>query len=94
MLVAMLLVLVPVWVVLIPSALDASTIKVNTTDDPGTSKNCSLRAAINNANGKTADSNSSCAAGTGIDTIDFSVSGTITLGSALPAIQNTLVSKE
>ena len=58
-----------------------SPITVDTTDDPGTATECSLRAAINNANNKTSDSNSTCAAGTGTDTINFSVSGTITLTS-------------
>ena len=55
---------------------------------PGTSGNCSLHAAITAVNQKTATD--SCVAGTGNDTINFSVTGTITLGSPLPAIQNTL----
>jgi Right handed beta helix region len=63
---------------------------VNTTADPGTSTQCSLRAAINNANSKTSSTDSICAKGTGTDTIIFGVSGTIRLGSSLPAIQNTL----
>jgi CSLREA domain-containing protein len=84
----MLLTVVPVWLVLIPSALQANTITVNTTADPGTSAQCSLRAAINNANNKTSSALSSCAAGTGNDAIVFSVSDTITLGSTLPAITN------
>jgi CSLREA domain-containing protein len=94
LLVALLVVLVPVCVMLLKPAPKAApvtnTITVNTTDDPGTSAECSLRAAINNANDETFDSNSTCAAGTGTDTIIFSVSGTITLGSTLPAIENTL----
>ena len=94
LLVALILLLVPVCVMLLNPAPKASslpnTITVNTTDDPGNSTECSLRAAINNANNKTSDSNSTCAAGNGNDAIVFSVSGTITLGSALPAIQNTL----
>ncbi len=86
---AMLLMLVPVWVLLIPSALHANTITVNTTADPGTSKKCSLRAAITNANSESSDpTKSKCAAGSGTDTIVFSVSGTIKLGSTLPAIAN------
>ena len=87
---ALLLVLVPVWMVLIPSVLHARTITVNTTADPGTFRQCGLRAAITNANNKTSSPSSSCVAGTGNDTINFNVSGTITLGSTLPAIQNTL----
>ena len=91
MLIVLLVVLVPVSVIMIQSELHATgnTITVNTTDDPGTPTECSLRAAINNANNKTSDANSTCAAGTGQDTINFSVSGEITLGSTLPAIANT-----
>ncbi len=91
LLVALLIVLAPVCIIVIQSELHASgnTITVNTTDDPGGSTECSLRAAINNANNKTSDSNSTCSAGTGQDTINFSVSGQITLGSALPAIANS-----
>ena len=66
----------------------AATITVNTLADPGTSGNCSLRAAITAANSETATD--SCVAGTGNDTINFSVTGTITVASILPAIQNTL----
>ena len=89
---ALLLMLLPVWVILIPSPLHAATITVDTTADPGNSSECSLRAAINNANNMTASSNSTCAAGTGNDTIVFSVSGTITLGSdGILKIQNILL---
>ena len=42
--------LVLVWMVLIPSALHARTITVNTTGDPGLAGTCDLRAAIANAN--------------------------------------------
>jgi hypothetical protein len=91
LLIVLLAVLVPVSVIMIQSELHATgnTITVNTTDDPGTPTECSLRAAINNANNKTSDANSTCAAGTGQDTINFSVSGGITLSSTLPAIANT-----
>ena len=91
LLVALLFVFAPVCLVLTQSGLHASgnTITVDTLDDPGTSTECSLRAAINNANNKTSDANSTCAAGTGNDTINFSVGGTITLGSTLPAVANT-----
>jgi hypothetical protein len=51
---------------------------------------CSLREAIANANGPGVDTTGGdCAVGTGNDIISFSVSGTMTLGSALPAIANT-----
>ena len=91
MLIVLLVVLMPLSVIMIQSELHATgnTITVNTTDDPGTPSECSLRAAINNANNKTSDANSTCAAGTGQDTINFSVSGPIILSSTLPAIANT-----
>ena len=47
--------------------------------------NCTLREAIQNANNNVA-TNADCVAGSGADTITFSVSGAITLGSALPSI--------
>lgn len=49
---------------------------------------CTLREAIQNANNNAA-TNADCAAGTGADTISFSLSGTITLGSALPTINDS-----
>jgi CSLREA domain-containing protein len=67
-------------------------ITVNTISDSSGSGDglCSLREAINNANSPGTDTTGSdCAMGTGTDTINFSVSGTITLGSTLPAIANT-----
>jgi len=65
---------------------------VNTTSDESTPGDgfCSLREAIttsNDAGGFTND----CGTGSGFDTIEFSVSGTITLGSALPALANNLI---
>ena len=94
-LVALFIALVPVCVMLIGSTLHATdnTITVNNTTDPAsTSGNgfCTLREAINNANAKSDTTGGDCAAGTGNDTIVFSVSGTIPLGSSLPAIQNNL----
>lgn len=63
----------------------------NFTDPASTSGNgfCTLREAINNANAASDTSSGDCVAGTGTDTILFSVSGTITLGSTLPAIANS-----
>src|SRR5208337_4569750 len=96
LLVAMLIALAPVYVVLTQSGLHASgnTITVNNTTDPATTSGngfCTLREAIDNANAKSDTTSGDCAAGTGTDTINFSVSGTITLvGSGLPAIVNTL----
>ena len=66
--------------------LASGPIIVNTTADPGSAKVCALRDAITAAN--TEVGVNGCAAGTGTDTITFSVSGTITLSSALPAIAN------
>ena len=74
--------------IVIGTTAHAATITVNTLADPGTSGNCSLRAAITAANSETATD--SCVAGTGNDTINFSVTGTITVASILPAVQNTL----
>ena len=67
----------------------AATITVNSVADPnpGTTL-CVLRDAITAANSKAAVNG--CGAGSGTDTINFSVSGTIDLGSTLPAIVNTL----
>jgi len=87
LLVAMLIVLTPIFLVLTQSVLHAipiNTITVNTIDDPGLDTQCDLRDAITAANTKAAVPGSACAAGTGNDTINFSVSGTITLGSGLP----------
>jgi CSLREA domain-containing protein len=70
----------------------AGPIIVNTTSDENTPGDglCSLREAINNANAKSETTGGDCMAGTGNDTINFSVSGTIALGNGLPTIQNTL----
>jgi predicted outer membrane repeat protein len=64
----------------------ALTITVNSVADPGAPGICALRDAITAAN--TESPVNGCAAGTGSDTIDFSVSGTIILGSTLPTIDN------
>ena len=72
-----------------PGAARAATITVNTLGDPGVSGTCDLRDAIVNANGKDQSGSTNCTGGTGTDTIVFSISGTITLGSTLPAIANT-----
>jgi hypothetical protein len=93
----LLAVLVPGSVILFTSKLRASSniITVNNVTDPaGTSGNgfCTLREAINNSNSPGVDTTGGdCAAGTGNDIINFSVSGTITLNSALPPIANSVV---
>ena len=72
---------------------NANPITVSKTADPAsTSGNgfCTLREAIDNANSPGTDTTGGdCAVGTGDDIIVFSVSGTITLRSATPAIANT-----
>jgi CSLREA domain-containing protein len=67
-------------------------IVVNTVSDSSPSGDglCSLREAINNSNSPGVDTTGGdCGVGSGADVIHFTVSGTITLGSTLPAITNT-----
>jgi hypothetical protein len=92
---ALLAVLLPCSVMLSTTSLHATSniITVNNLTDPAsTSGNgfCTLREAIDNANASSDTSGGDCAAGTGTDTIRFSLSGTITLAQGtLPAIANT-----
>jgi len=66
----------------------AATITVSTLNDPAApSGTCSLHNAILATNIRKATHG--CAAGTGNDTINFSVTGTITLGSTLPQITDS-----
>jgi len=70
----------PVW---------ANNIVVNTlTDYAGFDGLCSLREAISIANTNPSLTTLECNNGSGADTISFSVSGTIVLGSTLPAISD------
>jgi hypothetical protein len=69
------------------TAAGAATIVVNSLADPGAKGICALRDAITAANTKTATNG--CTAGTGKDTIRFSVTGTITLASTLPQITDS-----
>jgi len=66
-------------------------IVVNTLGDTSQSGDglCSLREAITNANSASDTTDGDCAAGTGNDTVTFSVGGTITLGSPLPGVANS-----
>ncbi len=97
-LVAILPVVVPLYILSLhpASRADVNAITVNNATDPAnTSGNgyCTLREAIDNANSPGVDTTGGdCAVGTGNDTINFSVSGTITLGAngTLPDIENTL----
>ena len=59
----------------------------NTTAGDG---KCTLREAINNANTNSDTTSGDCAAGSGADTITFSVSGTIFLQSTLPGINSDM----
>ena len=65
----------------------AATITVDTLSPTSVSGHCNLSDAITAANTKAVVQ--ACTAGTGTDTIEFSVTGTITLTSELPAITNT-----
>jgi CSLREA domain-containing protein len=72
---------------------NSNTITVNTLGDSSVSGDgfCSLREAINNANSGSDTTSGDCAAGTGNDAINFSISGRITLGSTLPSIAHTVM---
>jgi CSLREA domain-containing protein len=73
------------------TAAHAATITVTTLSDPaGPSGTCSLRNAITAAN--TMTMTNGCAAGTGNDTIQFNITGTIALGSKLPQIIDSKLS--
>jgi CSLREA domain-containing protein len=76
----------------IASATPPTVITVNSLSDTSAVGDglCSLREAINNANANSDTTAGDCVVGTGEDLITFSVSGTITLGSTLPAIDDYL----
>ncbi len=89
--------LLPCSLVFFPTSIRSqNTITVMSLSDPASMSGngfCTLREAIDNANSPGTDtSGGDCAAGTGDDIINFSVSGTIRLGvnGTLPAIVNTL----
>lgn len=76
------------WMVTPPPA-HAASIVVNTlTDDNAVNGLCSLREAITAANTDTA--HQGCTAGSGADTITFSVTGTINLSSTLPTLSTDI----
>jgi CSLREA domain-containing protein len=62
------------------------TVDVLADNASGGDGDCTLREAINNANGDNDTTGTDCAAGSGSDTIIFSTSGTIVLGTQLPLI--------
>jgi len=101
LLVALLIVLGPIFLVLTQSGLHAipvvdSIVVTNLTDPVSTTGNgfCTLREAINNANAEGQTSGGDCAPGTGNDDITFNLTGPITpitlAQGALPSIVNTL----
>ncbi len=75
-----------------PKTVHAAAITVNSLADTTTPGDgiCTLREAINNANSDSNTAGGDCVTGSGADTITFSVSGTITLGSTLPNITTTM----
>jgi CSLREA domain-containing protein len=74
------------------TALNAASISVNTTADNALSGDsfCTLREAIQNANGDNDTTFGDCAGGVGNDAISFSISGTIALSSTLPDISSNV----
>jgi len=76
-------------ILLIPrQSIQAAAITVNSLADASVSGNgqCTLREAITNANNNADSSGGDCGAGSGTDTITFSLNGTITLASTLPSV--------
>jgi hypothetical protein len=67
----------------------AATITVNSPADTGATGICVLRDAITAANTMTATNG--CPAGSGNDTIQFSVTGTISLVRTLPKVTDSLL---
>lgn len=80
--------LVGILVTLAAGAAQATNYTVDTLNDSSGASNCSLRDAINAANGHP-NPNSSCGiSGSGNDVISFSVTGEIKLTARLPAIDD------
>jgi hypothetical protein len=82
------------WMIAAPTLMlsatvHAATITVDSLADIGAPGICVLRDAMTAANTMTATNG--CAAGTGNDTIQFSVTGTIALASTLPQITASLL---
>ncbi len=83
------LIVVPATMGTVPVAHAASLTVTTPNDNTTTDGQCSLREALTNANNN-AQTYIDCAAGNGVDTITFSINGTITLVSPLPAITDPL----
>ena len=92
--VALILVILGLLVGLSAAPVAAASLTVNSLTDgaPADDGSCTMREAIIAANTDTASGAmvGECAAGSGADVISFSVSGTITLGAALPNITSDL----
>jgi CSLREA domain-containing protein len=73
-------------------AVYAAGLTVNSTSDTAIAGDglCTLREAIVNANTDSDSTNGDCTAGSGDDTITFSIAGEITLGSILPNITTNI----
>ncbi len=72
----------------LPDRAMAALITVDSLEDTQSDNDgsCTLREAIINANNNNQSGSTDCVGGSGADTIDFTVIGTITLGSTLPNI--------
>ena len=78
------------YLVLLPVNVYSAVITVDTTGDTGAAKaSCELRSAIEAAN--TDSVVDGCASGSGDDTIEFSVTGNISLSSDLPGITGGVI---
>ena len=74
------------------AVIPATTIVVNSLADgaPANNGQCTLREALINANNNNQSGSTDCAAGSGRDAINFSVTGTINLTGGLPSITDNL----
>jgi len=72
-----------------PMTAHAVTYTVNTLSDSSGAANCSLRDAINAANGKPVSGSTCTTAGTGGDRIEFALGGTVALSASLPNITDS-----
>ena len=75
---------------LLAAGASALPITVDTTSDTSTPTTCALRDAIDAANSDAAPAGTGCAAGSGTDSIGFTVTGQIQLGGSLPNIASSM----
>ena len=69
----------------------AAIVVDSTADTQANDGACTLREAVINANNDDQSGSTDCTAGSGADTITFSVAGTIALGSTLPGITGEMM---